>query len=87
MFEEVVVDLVEEFQSWERRLSGKFIILRKCQRWAFLFQIQSHISEYFRFRCKKKAHICFVSTSPPKENNYNVLLNKNPLLNNNPTPF
>ena len=41
MFEEMVVDLLEEFQGWERRSSDKFIILlvflRKRRRWAFSF--------------------------------------------------
>ena len=41
IFEEVVVGLLEEFQSWERRSSGKFtillVILRKRRCWAFSF--------------------------------------------------
>ena len=40
-FEEVVVDLVEEFEGWERRSSGKctilLVFLRKRRRWAFSF--------------------------------------------------
>ena len=41
IFEEVLVDFVEEFAIWERRSSEKFTILlvflRKRRRWAFSF--------------------------------------------------
>ena len=56
----MLVNLVEEFQGWEKRSSGKFafflVFLRKCRRWAFSLKKNEKLQIVL---CKKFSHDIF----------------------------